>query len=321
MALQKRIKQALCAFLVGGSFFPISSFADSLGTINALKGKKILFVVTSHDQMGETKEKTGYWLDELAAPYELLSKAGAEISFASPMGGKPPIDPVSLKSAYSTTYTTIFSHDQQAQESLSHSVPLTSVSSQDYDAVFYPGGHGPLFDLAENRDSIRLIEEFAKAKKPLAFVCHAPAVLKEVKDAKGDYLVKGRKVTAFSNSEEAGAVLSRKYSFVPSFVLKWGESQTYKLAKLPTDQFMAKLHLQKTIPFLTETMLKEEGANYQRKPNWSSFTVRDTTSSGALLLTGQNPQSSEQIGKDLVAVLTPATPVAEGAQPVPEPKK
>ncbi|QCE33196.1 type 1 glutamine amidotransferase domain-containing protein [Acetobacteraceae bacterium] len=303
MFLKKRIRQGFFSLFVAASLLPAWAFAGALGNIDRLENKNVLFVITSHDQLGDSHNKTGYWLEELAAPYEILSEAGANITLASPLGGKPPVDPISLKSAAQSKYTKMFKHDQQAQEALSKTLVLTSVHPEDYDAVFYPGGHGPLYDLADNQDSIRLIEDFAKAKKPVAVLCHSPSVLKNVKDIRGDFLVNGRKITSFSDSEEAGAALARKYYWVPLFLQKLGNGHTYSLAKLPQNQLMEKLHLKGVLPFLTEDMLKESGAHYQRKPNWEAFVVDDVTADGGVILSGQNPQSSSLLAKKLVEIL------------------
>lgn len=200
---------------------------------------KILMVLTSHDQLGDTGKKTGFWLEEFAAPYYVFKDAGAEITLASPAGGQPPLDPKSDAPDAQTESTERFKNDPEAQQALANTVKLVEVQAEDYDSVFYPGGHGPLWDLAESRDSIALLEAFAQANKPFGLVCHAPGVLRHVKAADGTPLVKGRTVTGFTNSEEAGVQL--------------------------TD----------VVPFLVEDELKKLGARYEKGPDWGEFVVED----------------------------------------------
>ncbi|PQP01634.1 MULTISPECIES: type 1 glutamine amidotransferase domain-containing protein [Pseudomonas] len=223
---------------------------------------KILMVLTSHDQLGNTGKKTGFWLEEFAAPYYTFKDAGAQLTLASPKGGQPPLDPKSDEPDAQTAATDRFRKDSAAQSALASTVVLSTVKAEDYDAVFYPGGHGPLWDLAEDTDSIALIEAFSKAGKPVAAVCHAPGVLRHVKDAHGQPLVKGKRVTGFTNSEEAAVQL--------------------------TD----------VVPFLVEDMLKASGGIYSKADDWASYVVVD-----GLLLTGQNPASSEATAKALLAKL------------------
>lgn len=199
----------------------------------------ILMVLTSHDQLGDTGEKTGFWLEEFAAPYYALKDAGADIVVASPKGGQPPLDPKSDAPDAQTDDTRRFKGDADAQKVLASTVRLDSVDAADFDAVFYPGGHGPLWDLAEDPTSIRLIEAFAAADKPVGVVCHAPGVLKSVKGADGTPLVKGRKVTGFTNTEEEAVGL--------------------------TD----------VVPFLVEEMLKANGGDYSKGADWSSYVLTD----------------------------------------------
>ena len=222
----------------------------------------ILMVLTSHDELGDTGEKTGFWLEEFAAPYYALKDAGADIVVASPMGGQPPLDPKSDTPDAQSDDTDRFKADPEAQAVLAHTVRLDSVSAADFDAVFYPGGHGPLWDLAEDPDSIALIEAFAKADKPVAAVCHAPGVLKHVKGPDGEPLVKGRKVAGFTNSEEEAVGLT------------------------------------KVVPFLVEDMLKTNGGDYSKGPDWSSYVVTD-----GRLVTGQNPASSREAAEALLKLL------------------
>jgi putative intracellular protease/amidase len=200
---------------------------------------KILMVLTSHDQLGDTGKKTGFWLEEFAAPYYALKDAGADIVVASPLGGQPPLDPGSDEPDAQSEDTRRFKADTEAQSVLAHTVRLDSVSAADFDAVFYPGGHGPLWDLAEDKASIALIEAFAKADKPVASVCHAPGVLRHVKGPDGAPLVKGRKVTGFTNTEEEAVGL--------------------------TD----------VVPFLVEDMLKANGGQYSRGADWGSYVLTD----------------------------------------------
>lgn len=200
---------------------------------------KILMVLTSHDELGNTGKKTGFWLEELAAPYYAFLDAGAEITLASPKGGQPPLDPKSDEPDSQTYETRRFHADSEAQAALASTVPLNTVDQAAFDAVFYPGGHGPLWDLANDAHSISLIEQTLQAGKPVALVCHAPGVLRHVKNADGTPLVKGKKVTGFTNSEEEGVGL--------------------------TD----------VVPFLVEDALKEKGGLYSRGDDWQSYTVQD----------------------------------------------
>ncbi|MBO9828561.1 type 1 glutamine amidotransferase domain-containing protein [Xanthomonas sp. A2111] len=200
---------------------------------------KILMVLTSHDRLGDTGQKTGFWLEEFAAPYYTFKDAGAEITLASPKGGQPPLDPKSDAPDAQTEATHRFKADPAAQQQLASTYPLASVRMDDYDALFYPGGHGPLWDLAEDRDSIALIEAFARADKPIGFVCHAPGVLRRVTAADGTPLVKGRRVTGFTNGEEAAVGL--------------------------TD----------VVPFLVEDELQRLGGNYSKGADWAVHVVED----------------------------------------------
>ncbi len=199
----------------------------------------VLMVLTSHDQLGDTGEKTGFWLEEFAAPYYVLHDAGAKITLASPKGGQPPLDPRSDAKDAQTPSTERFKADDDAQRRLASTTPLAQVNAGDFDAVFFPGGHGPMWDLAESTDARRLIEAFAADDRPIAAVCHAPAVFRHTKAANGAPLVSGRRVTGFTNSEEAGVGL--------------------------TD----------VVPFLLEDMLKANGGAYEKGPDWGSYVVRD----------------------------------------------
>nr|WP_314429556.1 type 1 glutamine amidotransferase domain-containing protein [uncultured Brevundimonas sp.] len=200
---------------------------------------KILMVLTSHDQLGDTGHKTGFWLEEFAAPYYALKDAGAEIVIASPKGGQPPLDPKSDAEDAQSEDTHRFKADAEAQGALANTQKLAEVKVGDFDAVFYPGGHGPLWDLANDPVSIALIEAFAAAGKPTGFVCHAPGVLKDVKGADGQPLVKGRAVTGFTNSEEAAVGLTE------------------------------------VVPFLVEDMLTAKGGRYSKGADWASYVLTD----------------------------------------------
>jgi putative intracellular protease/amidase len=224
--------------------------------------KKILMVLTSHDQLGNTGAKTGFWLEEYAAPSYAFKDAGADITVASPLGGQPPLDPKSDDAGSQTDATRRFKADAAAQAVLASTSVLKDVKVADYDAVFYPGGHGPLWDLAEDASSIALIETMLKAGKPVAAVCHAPAVLRHPKSADGQSVVKGKKVTGFTNSEEAAVGLTT------------------------------------IVPFLVEDMLTKNGGVYSKGADWQPYVVTD-----GLLITGQNPASSEPAAHALLAML------------------
>ncbi len=200
---------------------------------------KILMVLTSHDQLGDTGKKTGFWLEELAAPYYTFVDAGAEVVLASPAGGQPPLDPKSNEPDAQTETTKRFEADEVAMQALANTHKLSEVLNQDFDAVFYPGGHGPLWDLAKDQNSISLIEQTLQADKPVALVCHAPGVLRDVKDAEGHSIVEGKTVTGFSNTEEDGVGL--------------------------TD----------IVPFLVEDMLKEKGGKYSKAEDWQVYVQQD----------------------------------------------
>jgi putative intracellular protease/amidase len=200
---------------------------------------KILMVLTSHDKLGDTGKETGFWLEEFAAPYYVFKDAGAEITLASPKGGQPPVDPSSDADDAQTEDTKRFKGDEAAQKMLAHTAVLSSVTADSFDAIFYPGGHGPLWDLAEDGDSKSLIEAFAADNRPIGAVCHAPAVFKHTKGADGKPLVSGKTMTCFTNSEEEGAGLTG------------------------------------VVPFLVEDMLKANGATYQKGDDWASFVVTD----------------------------------------------
>jgi putative intracellular protease/amidase len=200
---------------------------------------KILMVLTSHDELGNTGKKTGFWLEEFAAPYFVFKDAGAEVVLASPAGGQPPLDPKSDLPEFQTGMTARFKSDTAAQQALANTVKLAGIDQQDFDTVFYPGGHGPLWDLAESADSIQLIESFDRAGKPIGFVCHAPGALRHVKAASSAPLIQGKQVTGFTNSEEAAVEL--------------------------TD----------VVPFLIEDEFIKLGAHYQKGADWAPFVVED----------------------------------------------
>jgi putative intracellular protease/amidase len=223
---------------------------------------KVLIVLTSHSELGNTGKKTGFWIEEFAAPYYAMADAGVDITIASLKGGQPPIDPKSDEPENQTPATERFHADAALKEKLAQTIVLSTVKESDYDAVFYPGGHGPLWDLANDSDSISLIETFYKNNKPVALVCHAPGALIHVKDENGDPLVKGKDVTGFSNTEEDAVQL--------------------------TD----------VVPFLLEDEMVKLGANYSKGADWGSYVKKD-----GLLITGQNPGSSEETAKLLLKTL------------------
>lgn len=200
---------------------------------------KILMVLTSHDKLGDTGKKTGFWLEEFAAPYYAFKDAGADVTLASPKGGQPPLDPSSDSDDAQTEATKRFKADDAAQKDLASTKVLSEVSPDDFDAIFYPGGHGPLWDLAEDKASKALIEAFAAKDRPIGAVCHAPAVFRHTMGKDGKPLVSGRKVTGFTNSEEEGVGLT------------------------------------KIVPFLVEDMLKSNGGDYHKGKDWASFVVTD----------------------------------------------
>jgi putative intracellular protease/amidase len=200
---------------------------------------KILIVLTSHDQLGDTGKKTGFWLEEFAAPYYVLKDGGATITLTSPKGGQPPLDPKSDLSENLTEQTKRFRTDSAAQAELANTKKLADVSAADFDAVFYPGGHGPMWDMPDNPTSIALIEAFVKADKPVGAVCHAPAALVNVRGKDGQYLVKGKRVTGFTNAEEKAVGLTE------------------------------------IVPFLLEDRLKERASLYSKGVNWAPYVQVD----------------------------------------------
>lgn len=223
----------------------------------------ILIVLTSHDRLGDTGRKTGFWLEEFAAPYYVFKDAGARITLASPKGGQPPLDPKSdEKDAGESAAVRRFRQDKEAQAALADTVLLSSVSHEEFDAVFYPGGHGPLWDLAEDKDSLTMIQSMHAAGKPVAAVCHGPGAFRHARLSDGRPLVEGKRVTGFSNSEEEAAGLTQ------------------------------------VVPFLVEDALKQCGGQYSKGPDWSCYVVTDGT-----LVTGQNPASSEETARALLKLL------------------
>ena len=199
----------------------------------------ILMIMTSHDKLGDTGKKTGFWLEEFAAPYYVMRDAGADITLASPAGGQPPLDPKSDVSEAQTEATARFKKDATAQRALANTTTLAEIDGEGFDAIFFPGGHGPLWDLAENADSQRMIETFIADDRPIAAVCHAPAIFKHTKREDGLSSVLGRRVTGFTNSEEKAVGLT------------------------------------KIVPFLVEDMLKANGGLYEKGPDWGSYVVVD----------------------------------------------
>jgi putative intracellular protease/amidase len=200
---------------------------------------KVLMILTSHDKLGDTGKKTGFWLEEFAAPYYVLLDAGVEITLASPAGGQPPLDPKSDAPDAQSEATERFKNDGVAQSALANTKKLAEIDADEFDGIFFPGGHGPLWDLAGNADSRRMIETFIADDRPLAAVCHAPAIFRHTKSADGKSLVSGRRVTGFSNTEEEAVGLTE------------------------------------IVPFLVEDMLKANGGLYEKGPDWGSYVVVD----------------------------------------------
>jgi putative intracellular protease/amidase len=223
---------------------------------------KVLFVVTSHDELGNTGKKTGFWVEEFAAPYYVFTDAGVEVTVATPKGGHAPIDPSSEVPDAQTAATERYYKDEVVQKIIENTHKLSEQKASDYDAVFYPGGHGPLWDLANDSDSQKLILDFYHAQKPVGAVCHAPGVFKNIKLENGEAFVKGKNVTGFSNTEEEAVQLT------------------------------------KVVPFLVEDELKNSGGNYSKTNDWGVHVVED-----GLLITGQNPASSETVAEKLIALL------------------
>jgi len=206
--------------------------------IKNMKLSKILFVVTSHSELGNTGKKTGIWIEEFAAPYYHFLDAGKEIVIASPKGGQAPIDPKSNEPSNQTPATVRYYKDSETMKRIANTVKISSVSEKDFDTVFYPGGHGPMWDLPDDQDSIKLLESFNRAGKVMTLMCHSPVALKNVKGLDGDWLIRGRRITAFTNGEESDAVLDH------------------------------------VVPFLLEDMLRSRGADYIKEESWLPFVTR-----------------------------------------------
>lgn len=239
---------------------------------------KILMILTSHAALGESGAKTGFWLEELAAPYYVFKDANMQISLASPRGGQPPLDPKSDAPDARTKATQRFKQDLQATAHLAKTLKLKTLSAKNFDAVFYVGGHGPLWDLVDDQDSIALLEAMIAANKPVAAVCHAPAALLQLRNATGGFVLNDKKVTGFCNSEEQAAGLSA------------------------------------VVPFSLEDSLKQKGASYSKVGNWQPYVITD-----GMLVTGQNPASSEAAALALLAALKskPAIKMLELKAPSP----
>lgn len=232
----------------------------SSASIVAQTGKKIkiLFVLTSHDQLGNTGKKTGFWIEEFATPYYFFTDKNIEVTVATPNGGQAPIDPKSNEPSFQTDATKRYFSDAAAQKVLSTTVKLSSVNQKKFDAIFYPGGHGPMWDLVNDKNSIALIMAFYNNNKPIAFVCHGSAALVNVKLNNGEYLIAGKSLTSFCNTEEEAVQLTN------------------------------------VVPFSLEDKLKSRGAIYKKGADWSSYVLEDGP-----LLTGQNPQSSNEVAQKL----------------------
>lgn len=225
--------------------------------------KKVLMVLTSHSELGNTGNKTGFWVEEFASPYYTFIDAGVEVTLASPLGGQAPIDPSSQLDDFKTPATDRFETDNLAQDKIANTQKISAVNASDFDGVFYPGGHGPLWDLTENKASIALIEAFLNSGKAVAAVCHASAALLNIKSPSGDYIINGKAITGFSNTEEEAVQLTN------------------------------------VVPFLLEDELAKRGADYQKAEDWHAFAVQD-----GLVITGQNPASSELTAQKLLTQLS-----------------
>lgn len=246
------MKHLVNYIIAGAILTSLSTFAQTN------KKVKILFVLTSHDQLGTTGKKTGFWIEEFATPYYFFTDNNIEVTVATPNGGQAPIDPKSNEPSFQTDATKRYFNDAVAQKLLSNTVKLSSVNQKNFAAIFYPGGHGPMWDLAGDKNSIALIQSFYNHDKPIAFVCHGSAALVNVKLKNGDYLIAGRNITSFCNTEEDAVQLT------------------------------------KIVPFSLEDKLKSRGAIYKKGADWSSYVLED-----GLLLTGQNPQSSNEVAQKL----------------------
>lgn len=227
-----------------------------------MSNKKVLMVLTSHAELGDSGEKTGFWIEEFAAPYYALVDAGVEVTLASPVGGQAPIDPKSELPDFQTEATARYYADAVVQKKVAETQVLSKMNAEDYSAVFYPGGHGQLWDLTDNTDSINLIQSFLQAEKPVATVCHASTALLNVKYTDGNFSINNKAVTGFSNSEEVA------------------------------------VQLENIVPFMLQDELEKRGSNYQSAADWTAFAIQD-----GLIITGQNPASSELAAKKLLASL------------------
>jgi putative intracellular protease/amidase len=220
-------------------FAVMITFFSTVSKAQSTKKVKVLFVLTSHNKLGNTGKPTGFWIEEFATPYYYFTDKGLEVVVATPNGGQAPIDPKSNEPAFQTESTKRYFNDQATQKVLANTKKLSQVKEAEYAAVFYPGGHGPMWDLATDKNSIKLIQQFYNNNKPVAFVCHGPAALVNVKGKTGNYLVSGKKITSFCNTEEDAVQLS------------------------------------KIVPFPLESKLKERGALYVKGADWSSFAIED----------------------------------------------
>ncbi|MFB6451216.1 type 1 glutamine amidotransferase domain-containing protein [Bradyrhizobium tunisiense] len=234
---------------------------------------KVLMVITSHDQLGDTGRKTGFWLEELAAPYYVFKASGAEVTLASPKGGRPPLDPKSNEPESRTELTLRFESDEQAEAQLDATVRLDSIQQDNFDTVFYPGGHGPMWDLAEDKVSIRLIESFLAAGKPIGIVCHSTGALRHVKTPDGKLLVEGKEVTGFTNGEEE------------------------------------EVGLTKIVPFLVEDEMLKLGAAFSKRSNWAAHVVSD----GQLITGQNPHSSGPAASTLLAAVQQRGSPIARAS--------
>lgn len=244
----------LIKYTIVSTILTLSS-ASAFAQVN--KKIKILFVLTSHNQLGNTGKKTGFWIEEFATPYYFFTDKKIEVTVVTPNGGQAPIDPKSNEPSFQTESTKRYFNDTVAQKLLSNTKKISKVKQEDYDAVFYPGGHGPMWDLANDKNSIAIIKAFYNNNKPIAFVCHGSAALVNVK-INNNYLIVGKKVTSFCNTEEEAVQLTG------------------------------------VVPFSLEDKLKSRGAIYKKGNDWSSYVMED-----GLLITGQNPQSSNEVAQKL----------------------
>jgi putative intracellular protease/amidase len=242
-------------YILAGAVLTVSS-TSTYAQVD--KKVKILFVLTSHDQLGNTGKKTGFWIEEFATPYYFFTDRNIEVTVATPNGGQAPIDPKSNEPGFQTDATKRYFSDATAQKLLSNTVKLSSVNEKNFEAIFYPGGHGPMWDLANDKNSIALIKSFYSDNKPIAFVCHGSAALVNVTLKNGEYLIAGKNLTGFCSTEEEAVQLTN------------------------------------VVPFSLEDKLKSRGAIYKKGADWSSYVVED-----GLLLTGQNPQSSNEVAQKL----------------------